>query len=1001
MVIRNTVITAVDTVPEVAPGLSRGRLTRGQRKVLPTPVTCIAFHHHKPSESGATEAAAAAQRAKRNQQTAMELKVVAVAEGSDLQDEKGSTTAKPKVSPWEVGSMLFTGDELGSIKVWDLTDILLDKLGPTACGAKATEDKAAIPPASFGAVSQHFVHYRQGPLDGAGPQAGLRFRELIDIARVLRRGEHLKTVKPESDSGSRRAGLDSGGRILGGGQKTKMSEAKSSSGSLSTSSAAERSRDRSSAERCKQELGPNPRGKAGGSPSLLSSSGTASDACDSKQRPRRPLGPKEQAEATLNARPDDIHPVASWTGHKDCVTSMQTISSPLSIVTGSLDSSARLFSPDGSLLGVMSEKQNDKEPECPWVFQPPAKGRNMEASARAGALQKALKHVRHEERQPVPSGVSDTAAPPGDTPGRGRCILSSPPEMAPNNGSEFGAAFAGSKRHCANLPLGDRVDRASLSAGDAVEKGVGEVALESGNCLQAQSAISTACLSRISELRQGRVAEVAASSDTGSDNLLRTAEEGIEARLLSEAREGREYQPRGARVRQASSDDNQGPKRTSHHHTARPSIVASEPPPPPKLPLNLSAEHERKQARRTRSTLQFLSNSVTRTKDGAGSISSFTPSIKPQSQNEVAEGPRVTERTQGEGSRVRSRPFTSLGKRAKSPEKNKDTILARDDSATTLLESSELSPAAKLRHAVMVAAPYLALRLGETNKKQLPAPNQGGGEGRQAELEGGRTGRGGEGGAGSGGDTTENNERAEKVGTTPLTKLAAMPLTQRSPAKMVLTQRSTVNMLFTQRSATTLVSARSNRSNKSCISVARSAVSNKAAVARRMAADRRLRRMDFILDGVRRLGQRDAVVSPYRLVSSAGGELARRAVVEEAVAGEPGAAKAGERGAGTVVVSARVREVLSRFDRSVNGGDNDQDNEFNNQADQKAKSMRRQLEARTAARQDAIRHNERYRKAQRYDLVTLQETQLRRQEAMVGLTGPSGERFGPYTYVFT
>lgn len=1032
IVLRNTVMTAGDQVPEVAPGLSGRRLARarGQRKVLPTAVTCIAFRHRKPSESDPTEAAAAAQRARQNEQTAVELKAAtAAAEGSKHEHEKQSIAGheKPKVttapSPWEVGSILFTGDELGSIKVWDLTDVFLDKLGPTACGAKATEDKATVPPASFGAASHHFIHYRQGPLDGVGLQAAVRFRELIDIARVLRRGEHLQTAKPETDSSDtslRRAGLDGGGRGRGAGKKIKRSEAKSSASSLSTgSSTAERSRDRSSAGRRKQELGPDPKsGQAGRSSGPLPASGAAPDAWNVKQRhgAPRPVGPKEQAEATLNAIPDDIHPVASWTGHKDCVTSMQTIPSPLSILTGSLDSSARLFSLDGSLLGAMSEKQNDRETERAWAFQPPAKGRNTEASARAAALEKTLKDVRHEERQPARSGASGTTAPPEDTPGEVRCTLSSrPSDMAPNHGSELGTTFAGSKRHRASPLPGDSDsgDGASLLAANAVDEGVeeerGEITLERRNCLQAQSAISAVCLSRISELAQGRIAEVAASSDTWSDNPLRTAEYGIEARLLSEAREGREYQRRGVSVRQASSDDNeesQG-KRAGFHHVGRSSNVASDPPPAPKLPPNLTAERERKEARRTRSTVQFLSNSLNHTNGGPGSVSSFCPCIKSQSKKAaVEEGPRVTGRTQGDGSCARIRPFTSPGTRSRSPDKNKSKFLVRDGSATTLPESTGLSPAAKLRHAVMVASPYLALRLERNNSNQLPPSNQGSGEENQAGVDGGgRTGRREAGGddRGVGGTSTPKNERAKRREATPVTRLAAMPPAQRfSAARMVvLTQRSTANMLFTQRSTATLASARSNRSNKSCVSMTRPVVSTKTAVARRMAADRRLRRMDGILDGVRRLGHRETASRRWSLVSRAGdGDVARSTVVEETQLGD---AKAGGRGAGAgggaVMVSARVREVLSRFERSVNGGgeDDQEDIEFNNQADQRARLMRRQLEARTAARQEAIRHNDRYRRAQRYDLVTLQETQLRRQEAMVGLAGPSGERFGPYT----
>ncbi|CAN0550739.1 unnamed protein product, partial [Ectocarpus sp. 12 AP-2014] len=97
--------------------------------------------------------------------------------------------------------------------------------------------------------------------------------------------------------------------------------------------------------------------KGASNPSLSSSLSSRSvpGACDSQ---RRPAGPKEQAEATLNARPDDIDPVFSWKGHDDSITSMKIVSTPPCVLTGSLDSSARLFSLGGVLLGVMAERKN-------------------------------------------------------------------------------------------------------------------------------------------------------------------------------------------------------------------------------------------------------------------------------------------------------------------------------------------------------------------------------------------------------------------------------------------------------------------------------------------------------------------------------------------------------------------------------------------------------------------------------------------------------------------
>lgn len=968
----------------------------------------MAFRHHKPIEIDPIEAAsaAAAPKVRQPNETAAKRKET---KAPDRQDNEGPATATAANTSktralWEVGSMLLTGDELGSIKVWDLTDVLLDKLGPTACCAKATEDKATIPPASFGAASHHFIHYRQGPLDGVGLQAGIRFRELIDIARVLRRGEHLQTAKLESDSSDtrlHRAGLsNNGGRVLGGGKKNKRrpSGAKSSAGSQSAaSSTAERSRDRSLAARRKHKLrlGRKSREQAGGASALISPRGTASDVRDGQQRARRRVGPKEQAEATLNARPDEIDPVASWTVHEDSITFMETISTPPSILTGSLDSSARLTSLDGSLLGVMAEKKSNAK-TANWLFQPPPNGRNTEASARVATLEQRLKTVRHEERHPVSSGVPGNSALPTDLRAQGRSALSSLPCKAPTNGSEFGTASAELKRDCASPVPGGGAETISLSASSSVdgasrEKG-GVVTVERSGSLPTQSAISAVCFSRIKELTQVRVAAEASSSDKGSENP-RTVEDSIEARLLSEAREGREYQGGGgARQSLTSSTVNRKgrDKRHGYHHATKSPKGASEPPLPlpQKLPPNLSAEQERKQVKRTRSMLQFLASTVTRTNGDASPETALSPSRMSQSQeNEAVEGPRVMEGAQGDGCRVTSRPFTSPDIRVKGPTTKNEKLFSCDDSATTLPESIALSPASKLRHAVMMAEPYLALRI--TNKQLVPSieRTEGGEEGGGA----GGSDEGGARGDEGGGSGNRNTGRTERGGTMPQNQGQVLPLTP---------TRSTANVLLTQRSAVTLASARSNRSNKpNMLPTSRPAVSTKAAVARRMAADRRRRRMDCILDGVRRIGQREAATSPLPLGGTRRDDE-QDPTAEEETAGEWGTtAGAGGRGAGTVVISTRVQEVLSSFNRSVNGDDDDdnRDNEANNQTDQRVKSMRRQLDARTAARQEAIRHNERYRRAQRYDLVTLQETQLRRQEAMVGLTGPSGERFGPYS----
>lgn len=995
LVIRNTVITAGHPMPGPAqePPARRARV---QRKVLPTPVTCIAFRHNTPVrvKLGDTNGA---QRV-RQDKTAVNGDETSEAlgrradtgraenrpslSGQEPQSSAAETeTSKTPPAPWEVGSILFTGDELGSIKAWDLTEIVLEKLGPTTTyGAKATEDKATISPSLFGAASHHFIHYRDGPLDGVGLQAAVRFRELIDIARVLRRGDHLKIATPDPDSLARlrRAGQDSGVKASGGSKKTTRPppEVKSSAGSLGASSTTERSRDCSSAARRKQELGldRSTQSRATGSPKK-SASGTLPDVCGNQQRDHRRLGPKEYAEATLNAKPDDVDPVASWKGHEDSITSMQIVAHPPSLLTGSLDSSARLFSLNGSLLGVM-EKNNTGGKTNPWLFEPPSIGRKTEARDRTSALEPKLKRVRQEERQPVlAAGGAVTSEVATDLPAKGRSTLTSPPLTAPVDGSLLGPTSPPRGRGPKGQGRGTRDGWAPPSSGisaDGAREGK-RAAVVGKASFPPQSTISAMCLSRIKELTQVRDTAPTGCSESGSDGV-GIGKDGIEQRLLDEAREGRR-----SPTLSVGKDGGREKRRGYHRHNDPASRGGSEPLLlSQKLPPNLTAERERKHGKRTRSTQQFLANGLTRTSTGVDAKPTLPSPVMPSVQQEEIRDMGVSsvmDGAQGRELRLGGRPSTSPGIRAKGPAKG-EKFLTRDDSVTTLPETRGLSPASKLRHAVVMVAPFLGLRPEETSAQTAPVL-----DGDEGGLE--RLRAGGENGV-------PNTGHAEKAGNMPPALRSMVPLAQ----------RSTGNMLQTQRSVMTLASARSNRSTVSN----KPAISTKAAVARRLAADHRRRRMDCIMDRVRRIGQRDV----GHVESSPGTQDETMAcprirddddetTLGEEMVGECGPAAAGEARVGTVIISTRVQEVISRFERSVNDEEADGDNASDNQADQRVKNVRRQLEARTAARQEAIKHNERYRRAQRYDLIALQETQQRRQEAMVGLTGPSGERFGPYS----
>lgn len=340
--IRNTVITGGDMTSKAAGLDGRDRI---QRKVLPTPVTCIAFRHKRgPPETAETVVRRAGQQETQVEQ--IEIGPANSHQGSPrpARQSPGQQASATASTSSDVESMLITGDELGSIKVWDVTGLLRDKLGLAACVGESTKDKATVLPASD-ARQSHFIHHRAGPFDGVGPRAAVRFRELIEMAKELRRGDHVTSARPAMDSTKLlgRAGL--GGRIQAENRNTGLVGTKSPTGSHGASSATDGSRDpptrapgfadcppdrsllaqrrRSLATRGAHEpLAEQTRRRVDGA-LFQPLSSTTSDVCDGQQRAGRPAGPRAEVEAVLNAEVDSIDPVASWKGHRDSITSIQ------------------------------------------------------------------------------------------------------------------------------------------------------------------------------------------------------------------------------------------------------------------------------------------------------------------------------------------------------------------------------------------------------------------------------------------------------------------------------------------------------------------------------------------------------------------------------------------------------------------------------------------------------------------------------------------------------
>lgn len=617
---------------------------------------------------------------------------------------------------------------------------------------------------------------------------------------------------------------------------------------------------------------------------------------------------------------------------------------PPSIITGSLDGSARLFSLEGFLLGVMIDQ--DTSGKAPWLFRPPPHGRRTEASARATALEEKLRNVRRTERGAVPSNVPSDSGLSGDPRLHDRWTESgrmSPQHRAPANGCGFGTASAVTKGERYELRQGSEAEN-GLSTEAPATRAAGEM----GDETQEREAMylsrpntSAVCLSRVKELAQ-QVRVLAPAEPDARSERQQASQESIDETLLSEARE--RYQSLSDIPSPTSRPRSRGEGGRDRHrdfHSTRTSREVWEQPTPGKINTNLNAEHQRKNTKRTRSVLQFLSSRISRTGGQAGVIEQGCrrPSTA-QSQGSATERARKL-RAEGE---TRQRPSTSSGVRENrqndlSPkEANKEAIREQETlggGSAAVGGLTGCSSTSALGDGIVMMAPALT-RLGVKCPKPSMKKSWG------ARDQGSARSRGG-----------------------------AIPVSQRSTA-----------------------TAASGKSN----------VPTSAEVSRKLATDRRHRRMDDILDGVRRIGLRDETSQPplsnkHGGSSTLGGGQDLSTIESSEATGE----EHGGASTTSVVISSRVREVLSRFDRLVNGDEDNRDgsadpSEQEGNLDGKIDPKeRRRRSVRIAARQAAIRQNERYRHAQRFNLTTLQETQQRRQEAMVGLTGPSGERFGPYS----
>lgn len=489
-----------------------------------------------------------------------------------------------------------------------------------------------------------------------------------------------------------------------------------------------------------------------------------------------------------------------------------------------------------------------------------------------------------------------------------------------------------------------------------------------------RSALSLACLSRIKEVPQVRPSSIRDSSEAESGSQ-ETSQETIDARLMHEVREEQNYQPpaggkssRPWTTEALGSSPTGGGGAGGHGGEWWPSTGAWESPPRGTVHPHLSVELQNKHAKRTRSALQFLSSGISRTggsdrhpdrqvtETGEEAVAAFlneqkrTPQATRAKPGSTKSGGEAHRSSIDNGGRPLTCPAAGLAIRTgcSQGEESADHSCSTRETALSKSYSAPTIP-----DVVTTMAPTMTLRLGYGSPQKL-------------------------------------KEQA------------------------VASARSKGGVMSTQRSTASLASARSAKSGRS------NASSVGSECARRITADRRRRRMDGIIHGVRRITEqdnttRDATIpstharprscsSLLRIHDQGAGsfhdddddDVEKEFVAASGRVPREGARVAGEGAA--VVVSTRVRDALSRFDRFVHDGDDrgQSDHAGGKRTPTSSLEIRRR-DIRTAAKQTAIRHNARYRRAQRFNLVTMQETQQRRQGAMVGLTGPSGERFGPYS----
>lgn len=349
-VIRNSVITT----DVQKGGRETLRCDQPQRKVLPTPITSIAFSH---SRSGRTATALPSRHHGEKQDDQGSPSRVKASDTpmrpvSDLHSEHGPSPVGGNVLARNgPRSTIFTGDEKGFIKLWDVTCILIDKLGVAAYDAAlsevdATTATSAKSTATLGGDgdkkrSHQFVHHRESPLDGISLHTATRFRELINIAKILREGGHLPSTQteevanklPQRDDAERisnHASVRAGSRHSGVGSDPSLCRELGVSDNDNVEVYSKTRRTPLASSGATQRALGGVDEQIGGASALVSRVSTRTSPERGPQGGRHYLAKTSEAgdiyaevEVALNAQVDVTEPFASWAPHSSSVISLQ------------------------------------------------------------------------------------------------------------------------------------------------------------------------------------------------------------------------------------------------------------------------------------------------------------------------------------------------------------------------------------------------------------------------------------------------------------------------------------------------------------------------------------------------------------------------------------------------------------------------------------------------------------------------------------------------------